>query len=53
MAAGTGIQMTARSFKFYYDVVCPFAYMASTLVEKVAERTGASVIWTPVLLGER
>ena len=26
---------------FYYDVVCPFAFMASKLIEGVARRTGA------------
>jgi 2-hydroxychromene-2-carboxylate isomerase len=36
---------------FYYDVVCPFAYMASRLVEAMAQRTGADIVWRPVLLG--
>ncbi|XP_068686388.1 uncharacterized protein [Montipora foliosa] len=36
---------------FYYDVVCPFAYMASRLIEGVARRTGAKIQWKPVLLG--
>jgi 2-hydroxychromene-2-carboxylate isomerase len=36
---------------FYYDVVCPFAYLASTRVEALAERTGARLVWRPVLLG--
>ncbi len=35
--------------KFYYDVVCPYAYIASTQVEAVA--AGAEVQWCPVLLG--
>ena len=37
---------------FYYDVVCPFAYMTSTLVEDLARRAGATVHWSPVLLGK-
>ena len=37
---------------FYYDVVCPFAYMASRLVEAMGQRTGAEIIWRPVLLGQ-
>lgn len=41
-----------KEITFYYDVVCPFAYMASRLVEGVAARSGATVKWTPVLLGE-
>lgn len=36
---------------FYYDVVCPFAYMASRLIEGVASRNGAKILWKPVLLG--
>lgn len=43
---------TSASFKFYYDIVCPFAYMSSTLVEGLAKRCGATVSWTPVLLGK-
>lgn len=42
---------TQASFKFYYDIVCPFAYMSSTLVEALAKRCGVTVHWTPVLLG--
>ena len=38
------------SVKFYYDIVCPFAYMASTVVMEM-EKAGSSVNWTPVLLG--
>ena len=37
---------------FYYDVVCPFAYMASRLIEGVANRNGAKILWKPVLLGK-
>lgn len=42
----------ASRIVFYYDVVCPFAYMTSTIVEDMARRAGATVEWTPVLLGE-
>jgi 2-hydroxychromene-2-carboxylate isomerase len=41
--------MTA--FTFYYDVVCPYAYLASTQVEATAARAGAEIVWEPVLLG--
>ena len=37
---------------FYYDVVCPFAYTASKIIESVIHRAGATVHWTPVLLGK-
>ena len=36
---------------FFYDVVCPYAYLASQRVEAMAARTGAELIWCPVLLG--
>ena len=37
---------------FYYDVVCPFAFIARKLIEGVARRTGAKIRWKPVLLGK-
>lgn len=37
--------------RFYYDVVCPYAYLASTQVEALAARYGATVRWCPALLG--
>lgn len=36
---------------FYYDVVCPYAYLASTQIEAVAARTQTEIEWVPVLLG--
>jgi len=36
---------------FYYDVVCPYAYLASTQVEALAAGTGADLVWHPTLLG--
>ncbi len=35
----------------YYDVVCPYAYLASTQIEATAARVGAGIEWVPVLLG--
>ena len=37
--------------RFFYDVVCPYAYLASQRVEALAARTGAELEWCPVLLG--
>ena len=37
--------------RFHYDVVCPWAYLASTRMEAFAEKTGATVRWEPILLG--
>src|ERR1051325_552881 len=36
---------------FYYDVVCPYAYLASTRIEALAARVGARLCWQPILLG--
>lgn len=36
---------------FYFDVVCPYAYLASRHVEALAARTGARLTFEPVLLG--
>lgn len=36
---------------FTYDVVCPYAYVASTRIEALAARAGATLRWEPVLLG--
>lgn len=36
---------------FYYDVVCPFAYLASTQIEALAARAGVEIEWVPILLG--
>ncbi|KAI0480355.1 thioredoxin-like protein [Xylariaceae sp. FL0804] len=38
--------------EFYYDIICPFAYIASTRIDALAARAGgAAVAWRPVLLG--
>ncbi len=36
---------------FYFDVVCPYAYLAFTQMPDLARRTGASVNYKPILLG--
>ncbi|KAJ4992975.1 dsba family oxidoreductase [Stagonosporopsis vannaccii] len=43
--------MTQPTLVFNYDISCPFAYIASTRVEALAERTNAKLIYRPVLLG--
>ncbi len=40
-----------EALDFYYDVVCPYAYLASTRVEAVARRAGVPLRLRPVLLG--
>ena len=37
--------------RFYYDVVCPYAYIASTRVQALAHEAGVGIEWVPVLLG--
>jgi 2-hydroxychromene-2-carboxylate isomerase len=36
---------------FYYDLVCPYAYLGSTRVAALGERAGVKVEWRPILLG--
>ena len=36
---------------FYFDVVCPYAYLAHTQVERLCETHGAELRWRPILLG--
>ncbi len=36
---------------FAFDITCPFAYLASTQLDGVSARTGATFQWAPVLLG--
>ena len=36
---------------FYFDVVCPYAYLASTKIEDLAKKYEIKLIWRPVLLG--
>jgi 2-hydroxychromene-2-carboxylate isomerase len=39
------------TLEFQFDVVCPYAYLASTQVEALARRRGVALRWQPVLLG--
>jgi 2-hydroxychromene-2-carboxylate isomerase len=40
-----------RRLDFWFDYSCPYAYLGSTQVESLAERTGARLGWKPMLLG--
>jgi 2-hydroxychromene-2-carboxylate isomerase len=43
---------TARhTLEVYWDFSSPFAYLASTQAEALAARTGAALVWRPMLLG--
>ena len=40
-----------REILFFFDIVCPYAYTASTLLNEVALKLNVRFIWRPVLLG--
>ena len=42
---------TARTVTFFHDVASPFSYLASTVIEELAARQGATIEWVPILLG--
>jgi 2-hydroxychromene-2-carboxylate isomerase len=39
------------SLDFWFDYSCPYAYLAATQVEALAERAGATLTYKPMLLG--
>jgi 2-hydroxychromene-2-carboxylate isomerase len=39
------------TFEYWYDFSSPFSYLASTQVEAIAARHGATLVWRPMLLG--
>jgi 2-hydroxychromene-2-carboxylate isomerase len=41
----------AHTLEIYWDFSSPFAYLGSTQAEKLAARTGATLVWRPMLLG--
>src|SRR5688572_437763 len=41
----------AKTLEFWFDFSCPYAYVASTRVEALAERVGARLAVRPMLLG--
>ncbi|SCZ90306.1 BZ3500_MvSof-1268-A1-R1_Chr9g10785 [Microbotryum saponariae] len=42
---------TVPEVVFYFDVVCPYAFIASERLPDVIRFTGANVTWKPVVLG--
>jgi 2-hydroxychromene-2-carboxylate isomerase len=41
----------SRSWEYWFDFSCPYAYLASAAVEGVAARTGSTLVPKPILLG--
>jgi 2-hydroxychromene-2-carboxylate isomerase len=39
------------SLELFYDFTCPYAFLASTQVEALAERADAQLVWRPMFLG--
>lgn len=37
--------------EFFFDVSSPWTYLAFSRIEALAERTGATLIWRPILVG--
>lgn len=42
---------SARHVAFFYDIACPFAYLASTQIEEVCRSSRATLTYRPFLLG--
>ena len=40
-----------HTLEIHWDFSSPFAYLGSTQAEKLAARTGATLVWRPMLLG--
>src|SRR5262245_43000528 len=40
-----------RRLEFFFDCSSPWTYLAFTRVQDIIERTGALVIWKPILVG--
>ena len=40
-----------KKVEFFYDIVCPYAYLAATQIESIAQRCSITIDWKPVLLG--
>lgn len=44
--------MSERRIEFFWDSASPYTYLASTQIEALADKHGASVVWKPFLLGK-
>ncbi len=43
--------MSNKTIEFFWDAASPYTYFASTQIEGIAERSGATVEWKPFLIG--
>lgn len=40
-----------KKLEFFFDLSSPYSYLAATQVGPLADRTGATVVWKPMVLG--
>lgn len=40
-----------KKVEFFFDLSSPYSYLASTQLQALAERTGAEIVWRPMVLG--
>ena len=43
--------MPSKTLEFHFDFGSPTAYLAATQVQRIADETGARLVWHPMLLG--
>jgi 2-hydroxychromene-2-carboxylate isomerase len=43
--------MSSHTITFYFDYTSPYSYVASLRIEELCERSGAGLLWMPVVLG--
>ena len=41
----------SKTIDFYFDFASPASFLGYTQIEAIAERTGAALVWMPMLLG--
>ena len=41
----------SKTIDFYFDFASPASFLGYTQIEGIAERTGAALVWKPMLLG--
>lgn len=41
----------SKTIDFYFDFASPASFLGHTQIEGIAERTGAALVWKPMLLG--
>ena len=40
-----------KKLEFFFDLSSPYSYMAATQMKSLADKTGAEVVWRPMVLG--